>query len=592
MPSNNNNNNGGGGGEKFSTIDEETLMVASNDPNDPNGTIAAMKDISYYVNEIKKEKAGKRKLFHALHKLAGELKKVKSQVKEDSYKNTNWYEGGLWRAPQVLPEAQRTTSTQDVARPRDAISLSDMFFNLVVVVGFTRVGLAITRTSAVKLEDLLYFATFWTIWGKEASYSSRFDTTDLSAKLETLFACFAVLFASLSVSLPMESEGGARIMYMAGFCSFMHFALSARVLWWYKDATINTIDQHVKNYAIFNTAMNMLETCTWVFGVIFVPRQYRWIVFLAGVGLALRVPRAFLANDFHAANSQRGVLFILLLGFLLQSVVVVATDFFEWDTPNWEQYSFIGACCLLLFCIKLLYVDDANTLATDHALLVNRTAAWFFNIGQFALLFTTTIMGSGLNLLTHSYLAATAALPGPAKNFACGGFAAVILSTMFIKSMHLKRVPVDGSQRALFVGAYILQALATFAVAGICIAMCFGEAGYLQILMENDVELLWVLCGFAVLLVLLNLLDEGLELALQGENENNGSEFLVSPFGFWWCLKPEVGLDEMMAEEAAAQQSLTARQVHSSGRLSELSPLLGESVANMRLSTFDLNNMA
>ena len=307
--SNNNNDNnngggGGGGGGTFSTIDEETLLVASNDPNDPNGTIAAMKDISYYVNEIKKEKAGKRKLFHALHKLAGELKKVKSQVKADSYKNTNWYEGGLWRAPTVLPEAQRTTSTQDVARPRDAISLSDMFFNLVVVVGFTRVGLAITRTSAVKLEDLLYFATFWTIWGKEASYSSRFDTTDLSAKLETLLACFAVLFASLSVSLPMESKGGARIMYMAGFCSFMHFALSARVLWWYKDAMINTIDQHVKNYAIFNTAMNMLETCTWVFGVIFVPRQYRWIVFLAGVGLALRVPRAFLANDFHGAYSK------------------------------------------------------------------------------------------------------------------------------------------------------------------------------------------------------------------------------------------------------------------------------------------------
>ena len=102
----------------------------------------------------------------------------------------------------------------------------------------------------------------------------------------------------------------------------------------------------------------------------------------------------------------------------------------------------------------------------------------------------------------------------------------------------------------------------------------------------------WVLCGFAVLLVLLNLLDEGLELALQGENENNGGQFLVSPFGFWWCLKPEVSLEEMMTEEAAAQQSLTTRQPHSSGRLSELSPLLGESVANMRLSTFDLNNMA
>lgn len=86
-----------------------------------------------------------------------------------------------------------------------------------------------------------------------------------------------------------------------------------------------------------------------------------------------------------AACTKRGVLFILLLGFLLQSVVVVATTFFEYDTPNWEQYSFIGAACLMLFCIKLLYVDDSSTLTSDHALLVNRTAALCFNLGQFAL---------------------------------------------------------------------------------------------------------------------------------------------------------------------------------------------------------------
>jgi hypothetical protein len=292
-----------------------------------------------------------------------------------------------------------------------------------------------------------------------------------------------------------------------------------------------------------------------------------------------------------AANSQRGVLFILLLGFMLQSVVVVATEFFEYDTPDWEQYSFIGATCLLLFCIKLLYVDDANTLASDHALLVNRTAAWFFNIGQFALLFSTTIMGSGLNLLTHSYLAAAAALPGPAKVLVCGGFGAVLLSTMFIKSMHLKRVPIVPAQRALFVGAYIIQGLATLAVAGICFAMCFGGAGYLQILMQNDAELMWVLSGFALLLVLLSWLDEGLELALQGENREDSSAFLVSPFGFWWCLVPEVDMEEILAQEAAAAHSLQSRRFSSAGRLSELSPLLGESIAQMKFSNVDLTSI-
>lgn len=291
-------------------IDEEA--VAASQPEmtgeystDPNGTIAAIKDINYYRNEIKKEKAGKRKLFHALHKLAGELKKVKKKSAglqdEEAYRNTAWYQGGLWRAPQVLPEAQREVSTQDRTRPRDAISLSDMFFNLVVVVGFTRVGLAITHTSQIKAEDVLYFATFWTIWGKEASYSSRFDTTDLSAKVETLLSCFAVLFASLSVSLPMDSEGGARIMYMAGFVSFLHFCLMARVLWWYREVTSYSVDQHVRTHALYNTLMNLLETCTWILGAFLVPVSYRWIVFIVAVALALRVPRAFLANDFHGA---------------------------------------------------------------------------------------------------------------------------------------------------------------------------------------------------------------------------------------------------------------------------------------------------
>lgn len=182
-------------------------------------------------------------------------------------------------------------------------------------------------------------------------------------------------------------------------------------------------------------------------------------------------------------------------------------------------------------------------------------------------------MGSGLNLLTHSYLAAAAALPGRAKSLVCGGFAAVLLSTMFIKSMHLKRVPVAGPQKALFIGAYVIQALATLAIAAVSMAMCFGRGGYLQVLMHNDdVEVMWILSGFALFLVVLGWLDEGLELALQGD----GDEYLVHPFGFWWCLKPEaVRMDEIPIASPSGK-----------GRLSELSPLLGESVANMRSSMF------
>ena len=166
--------------------------------------------------------------------------------------------------------------------------------------------------------------------------------------------------------------------------------------------------------------------------------------------------------------------------------------------------------------------------------------------------------------------------------------------------MHIKRVPVAPAQRALFVGAYVIQALATIAVAAIAFLMSFGHGGYLQILLQNDVELMWVLCGFAVVLVLLSWLDEGLELALQGSNENAGkgeSAFLVSPFGFWWCLHPEVSPEEILVEEAATAAALSNsvrlsnQRPNSNLRLSEFSPLLSESIVQMKISTTDLGNV-
>jgi hypothetical protein len=128
----------------------------------------------------------------------------------------------------------------------------------------------------------------------------------------------------------------------------------------------------------------------------------------------------------------------------------------------------------------------------------------------------------------------------------------------------------------MFIGAYVVQLIVTLMIAGVCLAMCFGQGGYLQVLMQNDVELLWILCGFAVFLVGLSMLDEGLELALQ-----DGEDYLVHPFGFWCCIfQPEVDMEEILAAESGS-----LAKTESGGRLSELSPLLGESVANLRLST-------
>uniref|UniRef100_A0A7S3DRC7 Chitin synthase export chaperone n=1 Tax=Entomoneis paludosa TaxID=265537 RepID=A0A7S3DRC7_9STRA len=242
---------------------------------------------------------------------------------------------------------------------------------------------------------------------------------------------------------------------------------------------------------------------------------------------------------YSAACSKRGVLFILLLGFLLQSIIVVASEFFTYQTPTFEHYCFVGSACLMLFCMKLLYVDDSSIYAEDHALMVNKVSAFLFNVGQFSLLLSTTVLGSGLNLLTHDYLAATQALPGPSKNLVCGGFSAVLFSTFFVKSMHLKRVPADGRGQCLFITAYLIQAMTLLAVVGVTAAMCTGNVnGVLAALMESDILLLFSLSGAAFVVVLMHWLDEGVELALYGTSEASRS-FRVHPFGFWWCLKPD-----------------------------------------------------
>lgn len=75
----------------------------------------------------------------------------------------------------------------------------------------------------------------------------------------------------------------------------------ARVFWWHNGAAAdnNAVDSHVQRYALFNTVMNFVESFTWIFGILLCPYGYRWIVFIVGAMLGQRIPRAFMANDFH-----------------------------------------------------------------------------------------------------------------------------------------------------------------------------------------------------------------------------------------------------------------------------------------------------
>lgn len=216
-------------------------------------------------------------------------------------------------------------------------------------------------------------------------------------------------------------------------------------------------------------------------------------------------------------------------------------------------------------------MDDNNALlGNDHALLVNRYAGLFFNFGQFALLLSTTVLGAGLDLMTHSYLAATQALPSNAKILVCGGFSAVVISISFIKSMHLRRLPVGGSSRALFVAAYMTQLVTTLLIVSVTAVMCLQES-YLMALTQDESIMMYVLSGMAAFLVVMSWLDEAVELSLYSGSDS--SQYLVRPFGLWWCLTPELNEVETLAAIEPEDR-----------RLSALSPLLGASMADFKLS--------
>lgn len=230
--------------------------------------------------------------------------------------------------------------------------------------------------------------------------------------------------------------------------------------------------------------------------------------------------------------------------------------------------------------IKLLYVDDTYSVAPqDHALLYNRAAGFCFHLGNFALLLFTTVLGSGLNLLTHSFLAAAQALPNDAKNLVCGGFSAVIFSISFIKSMHIRRVPTNPKHERMFFIAYCTQFVGVLGVIFITARMCFSsesERGFLQLLMRNEITMLAVLVFFALVLIIMSWLDEAVELRLYSD-ASEASEYRVHPFGFWTMFK----------NEEALQLEALALERNRASRLAQRSPLLGSSVMNFGGSMYN-----
>jgi hypothetical protein len=81
-------------------------------------------------------------------------------------------------------------------------------------------------------------------------------------------------------------------------------------------------------------------------------------------------------------------------------------------------------------------------------------------------------------------------------------------------------------------------------------------------------------------------LDEGVDLALYASMED-AQEFRIHPFGFWWCLKPEISQQEVEDALLSDDGEGSTAEARKEQRLSQLSPLLGSSLSDMKNLDYD-----
>lgn len=282
--------------------DEDTVMASGNARRTPTKKKSNKKNMTveeqleHAKSQVQQEKAGKRKIFHSLVKLANELRKTRTEalpaLEHHQYMGKQWYDGGLWRAPSLLP-----TIRLEQRILREPMSLFALFFNFIIVIAWTRVA----GSSLSSLSSWLYMAIIWSVWCKQTAYSTRFDITDLSGQAITSVTGIAVLFTSFTVAGSLDSDDGNRVMLLASAVAVLHFLLHVRVALTIQD------DSSVTTYAVFSSIMYLLEATAWIVGLLVFPKdwEYRWALFLGGFLLSLRVPRGVLPNDFQGESVFR-----------------------------------------------------------------------------------------------------------------------------------------------------------------------------------------------------------------------------------------------------------------------------------------------
>jgi len=472
--------------------------------------------------------------------------------------------------------------TQLVSLPSNTLSNTnisytstiDIFFHLVIALAFSRVGSTIVLRSeisdnnassspAIDLYALTSFTVIWLIWSKEASYTSRFDSRiDGLSFFFTLSTSLAVLLATFTMQ-----DNNSCIMSMAAFVSIIDFCRHARVLHTYRHISLAALEpapeplsllpslqtkepqRHsaldAQHYAIYVMVMTSAESIIWLYGVNILPnisnQNSIWLVFGVGIALGIRCPKPFIANNFYAAKHKRTQLSSLLVGVVLQNIMAFASAFFHNEKPDSQQYCFLGGICLLLISILLLIRadDTCSNLSNpwDHALLVSRTTAFLFYLGNFSLFFSMVVLGAGLDRLIRNYLSFATLGLSSIQFLVCEGFLGVVLSVTFIKSLHIRTVPVDTSGKQMLRLAHFIFTTVTAVIAVIVATFCFSDLEPLVKFGQSDIKLVFALAGASLILVIMSFIDEAIVLALYRESRtnSNGKMYLyrIHPLCFW-----------------------------------------------------------
>ena len=266
-----------------------------------------------------------------------------------------------------------------------------------------------------------------------------------------------------------------------------------------------------------------------------------------------------------AESTKRGVFFVILVCLFLHDIVFAVDDYFLKEDPSGWTCLYIGAIALLLFGMTLMYVDDFPTLAQDHALLMNRTSAFFYHKGQFLLVLFTAVMGTGLVLLTRSYVAQQQqqqqqqqdhVVSNMITQLVCWGFAATTVATFFIKSLHLQRIPSATRPKVLFFVTYAMQTIVMIAVVAVAVLFPFWSR-HPSFGGHEEVDIVGALCILEWALLLVSWVDEILEMALFHNGEDS-QQNMVEPFGMWWFMKGDK-IETPKAEDLISEQAVSEK---------------------------------